>query len=302
MAAGWPFLLPASLSTLNLRRKPENSGFTRTIPFTRMSNLAPDDAGPSPESLAIPASGVPRPSPESESFSGVGQTQTTPESESFSDAGQTRAVLHTAVIETQYLPPLETFARLLDFPRVRFEAHEHWVKRSYRNRSHVAGPSGLLVMSIPLVRRGGDRRLSGQVQIAYAQPWLREHWNTLVAGYRRSPFFEYYEDRFEPLFNAHYHRLIDRNTALFQFFADALGWSVDIGQTEYWDARVPMGCVDFRNAVLPSGGRPDPFYRAPDYGQVFAARHGFLPGMSMADLLFNEGPASREILRRAMGH
>lgn len=212
------------------------------------------------------------------------------------------AVLHTAVMETQYLPPLETFARLLTYPRVRFEACEHWVKRSYRNRAHVAGPNGMLVMSIPLVRAGGDRRLSGQVRIAYAEPWLREHWNTLVAGYRRSPFFEYYEDRFEPLFNAHYDRLIDRNTALFGFFAEALGWSVDLGQTEYYDTRVPMGCVDFRNAVLPGGGRPDPFYRQPEYEQVFGSRHGFLPGLSIADLLFNEGPAARDRLREAMGY
>ncbi|MBI1193434.1 MAG: hypothetical protein GC205_09685 [Bacteroidetes bacterium] len=230
------------------------------------------------------------------------QVPEAPLSNTTTEDSPTRAVLHTAVIETQYLPPLETFARLLAYPRVRFEAHEHWVKRSYRNRTHVAGPSGLLVMSIPLVRRGGDRRLSGQVRISYAQPWLREHWNTLVAGYRRSPFFEYYEDRFEPLFNAEYERLIDRNTALFQFFAEALEWSVDLGQTEYWDARVPMGCVDFRNAVMPAGGRPDPFYRAPEYGQVFGARHSFLPGLSIADLLFNEGPASREVLLKAIGY
>ncbi len=210
------------------------------------------------------------------------------------------AILHTAVLETQYLPPIETFARLMGFKRVRFEAWEHWVKRSYRNRAHIAGTHGRLVLSIPLSRRGGERRLSGQVKISYAEPWLREHWHSLEAAYRRSPFFEYYEDRFEPLFNVEYETLMERNTALFAFFAEALGLKLDIGQTEYWDERVPMGCVDFRNAVLPAAGRPDPFYKAPVYQQVFGERHGFLPGLSIADLLFNKGPKSAQILRDSM--
>ena len=211
------------------------------------------------------------------------------------------AVFHTALIDLQYMPPVETFARLFSYKRIRFEACEHWVKRSYRNRAHVAGPHGQLVLSIPLVRRGGERRKSGEVKIAYAEPWLHEHWNTLAAGYRRSPFFEYYEDRFEPIFNTELEKLQDRNIALFRFFADALGMTPDISFTEYYDAGVPIGQVDLRNAILPAGGRPDPFYTHPEYGQVFGSKHGFLPNLSIADLLFNEGPRSRELLLNAMG-
>lgn len=33
------------------------------------------------------------------------------------------------------------------------------------------------------------------------------------------------------------------------------------------------------------------------YYQVFAQRHGFIPNLSVMDLLFNEGPASIDYLR-----
>lgn len=214
------------------------------------------------------------------------------------------ARLHTAVIECQYLPPIETFARLLPFERIRFEAHEHWVKRSYRNRAEVAGPHGKIRMSIPLDRfkllSSGERRSMQEIRIAYAEPWLREHWQTLEAGYRRSPYFEYYEDRLEPIFNARYETLLERNMALFRFLAEALELDWDIGLTDAWHREVSMGQVDLRDAIRPTKNRPDPFYTAPVYPQVFEERHGFLPGLSIVDLLFNEGPKTRGILEAAV--
>jgi hypothetical protein len=209
-------------------------------------------------------------------------------------------VLHTAVIDSQYLPPIETFARLAPFSRVRFEAHEHWVKRSYRNRALVAGAHGEVLLSIPLKREGGERRIMQDIQIAYAEPWLREHWLTLEAGYRRSPYFEYFEDRLEPVFNAHYETLLERNMALFRFFTEALGFHFDIGLTPEWHRHVSMGQVDLRDAIRPQKGRPDPFYHAPVYEQTFGERHGFLPNLSIADLLFNEGPKAGDMLRDAL--
>lgn len=211
--------------------------------------------------------------------------------------------LHTAVIEAQYLPPIETFARLLPYRRVRFEAHEHWVKRSYRNRARVAGPHGEVLLSVPLRREGlhaGERRALHSVRIAHDEPWLREHWQTLEAGYRRSPYFEYYEDRLEPVFNTPHETLLERNVALFRFFAEALDLHWDLGLTDAWHREVSLGQVDLRDAVSPRRGRPDPFYRAPVYDQVFGERHGFLPGLSIADLLFNEGPRARETLYAAL--
>ena len=48
--------------------------------------------------------------------------------------------------------------------------------------------------------------------------------------------------------------------------------------------------VDYRDAIRPKHPLPDAEFEARPYYQVRAQRHGFLPNLSVLDLLFNEGP------------
>ena len=48
--------------------------------------------------------------------------------------------------------------------------------------------------------------------------------------------------------------------------------------------------VDYRDAIRPKHPLPDAEFEARPYYQVRAQRHGFLPNLSVIDLLFNEGP------------
>ena len=48
--------------------------------------------------------------------------------------------------------------------------------------------------------------------------------------------------------------------------------------------------VDYRDAIRPKHPLPDVEFEARPYYQVRAQRHGFLPNLSVLDLLFNEGP------------
>ena len=48
--------------------------------------------------------------------------------------------------------------------------------------------------------------------------------------------------------------------------------------------------ADFRDAIRPKHPLPDPDFEPRPYYQVRSARHGFLPNLSVLDLLFNEGP------------
>ena len=52
------------------------------------------------------------------------------------------------------------------------------------------------------------------------------------------------------------------------------------------------GCnfIDLRDAIRPKRPLPDSEFDPRPYYQVRAARHGFLPNLSVLDLLFNEGP------------
>ena len=48
--------------------------------------------------------------------------------------------------------------------------------------------------------------------------------------------------------------------------------------------------IDLRDAIRPKRPLPDSEFDPRPYYQVRAARHGFLPNLSVLDLLFNEGP------------
>ena len=47
--------------------------------------------------------------------------------------------------------------------------------------------------------------------------------------------------------------------------------------------------VDFRDAIRPKKPLPDAEFAPQRYYQVYGQKHGFLPNMSILDLLFNEG-------------
>ncbi len=55
---------------------------------------------------------------------------------------------------------------------------------------------------------------------------------------------------------------------------------------------VPEDIFDFRNRISPKekASFPDPDFDVLPYVQVFAEKHGFLPNLSILDLLFCTGP------------
>ena len=48
--------------------------------------------------------------------------------------------------------------------------------------------------------------------------------------------------------------------------------------------------TDFREAIRPKHPLPDPDFEPKPYYQVYQQKHGFLPNLSILDLLFNMGP------------
>jgi hypothetical protein len=66
-------------------------------------------------------------------------------------------------------------------------------------------------------------------------------------------------------------------------------------------AEVPAGAADLRNLVSPKVPvEHDAQFRVQPYYQVFKERTGFLPNLSIVDLLFNMGPESRMVLKQSL--
>ena len=136
----------------------------------------------------------------------------------------------------------------------------------------IATANGVQNLTVP-VEHGGSR-LIRDIRISNHGSWRRVHWNALQSAYSESPFFEYYADDLRPFFEQNYEFLYDYNYEIMQKMCELLDIHPHVEHTsEFSPSLIPH----------PSSFSPRPYY------QVFAHKHGFLPNLSILDLLFNMG-------------
>lgn len=175
------------------------------------------------------------------------------------------------------------------------EAQEHYSKGSCRNRCYIAGPQGAQLLSVPLAQGKNQQCPIREVQIDNSEAWQRQHWKSLRAAYGKSPFFIHYADSLQPLFQQRYRFLFDLNEALAQTLYRLLGLvELPYQYTEVYQHQLPDNCLDARE----HRGKP-PLLLDIHYAQVFEDRTGFLPDLSVLDLLFCTGPEAATLLRAA---
>src|SRR5690606_25928723 len=102
-----------------------------------------------------------------------------------------------------------------------------------------------------------------------------------------SAYFEYYEDDFFPFFHKKYEFLFDYNVAQLELILKILKIERTINFTEYYEKK-PVGCIDYREIIHPK--RESIYHKAKPYYQIFEDRQGFIPDLSIIDLIFNQGP------------
>lgn len=192
------------------------------------------------------------------------------------------------LIESQYCPPIETFHLLKSSGSVIWDVHKNYVKGSYRNRCHIVSSHGVLRLSIPL-KKGKHQRLPlHQVEISYDEDWQKQHWQSIVSNYNRSPYFEFYKDDFEQFFSNNYQYLVQLNQHLIDWFLQKLNLKIEqTDSSEYLD-ELPKEIIDCRDIIVPITN----WQEQKSYQQVFSDRQPFHGNMSIMDLLFNEGPQS----------
>ncbi|MGE7777345.1 WbqC family protein [Chitinophaga sp. NPDC101104] len=199
------------------------------------------------------------------------------------------------LIESQYFPPISFYKTLIECEKVRFERMEHYQKVSFRNRCYIAGPNGMILLSVPLVKGKNQRTVMKDVRISNLEPWQQLHWKTLTSAYRRSPWFEYFEPELEMLYEKEFEYLLDWNLACFEFANRALGFAPLVEMTDAFekDYNNDTTILDFRDKMVPGQVPENPV----EYTQVFGERTGFLPNLSILDLLFCEGKRGLELLK-----
>lgn len=172
---------------------------------------------------------------------------------------------------------------------------EHYQKVSFRNRCYIAGPNGMILLSVPLVKGKNQRTVMKDVRISNQEPWQSLHWKTLTSAYRRSPWFEYFEPELEELYEKPFEYLLDWNLACFDFANRALGIAPVVELTDRFekDYSADTTIIDMRDTLQPGQPVENPL----EYTQVFGERTGFLPNLSILDLLFCEGKRGLDLLK-----
>jgi len=241
------------------------------------------------------------------------------------------------IIDIQYFPSVNLYKNLYKFSNIVFDQYESYQKMGFRNRCQLTGAEGVIGLRVPLVGGRGQKTLVKDVRISDRQPWQAQHWKTIVSCYSRSPWFDHYRDELEGLYRRRFDYLLDWDLAGFDWSLRVLGLVIGVGLTERWERDYsPLEVEDWRGRLRPGGaggaeragahgmdwaeargmdqevagevdraearevgkgeaGRVDRIVR---YRQVFEERTGFIPNLSILDLLFCEGKNAKECLER----
>ena len=198
----------------------------------------------------------------------------------------------TITIHPTYFPNIAHFTGIVKAKNVVFEAADNYVKQTYRNRCYIYGANGKLALHIPVVFSQKNRKLYQDVKIFNGEKWQLQHWKSLESAYRTSPFFEFYQDELKPLFFEEATYLFEFNLKCFAVICECLQLDISSSKTDAFNKNTKNG-MDLRDLVNVKYETPKHFT---PYTQVFDKKHGFLPNLSILDLLFNEGPNSLNYL------
>lgn len=211
-------------------------------------------------------------------------------------------VINTCLLSTAYFPPIEYFIAIANSNATLIELEETYQKQSYRTRCHINSGNGLLVLTVPVLRDKGDHKIPiKEIKIDYSKPWVLQHKRAIEAAYMSSPFFEYYVDDIFPILDKKEPSLFNLNSSIISAIISLIGLKNNISFTDNYIKTQNEGILDLREQIHPK-------YRGASllqkmeiekpYYQVFTNKQGFIPNLSILDLLFNEGPNSISFLKR----
>ena len=172
------------------------------------------------------------------------------------------------------------------------ENAEHFEKQSYRNRASIHSPNGKLDLIVPVIKGSKNHTKVKDVQISYDFNWQRLHLLSLQTSYRSSAYFEFYEDDLIPFYERKWDFLFDYNEELLHLLLRFLKLNVVYNYTNDFQKEYSEAS-DFRRSIHPKRSVQT---HVNTYFQVFEERNGFLPNLSIVDLLFNQGPQSNKYL------
>jgi hypothetical protein len=200
--------------------------------------------------------------------------------------------MNNILLYPTYFPSISHYIAMIYAESVTLEVEDTFQKQTNRNRMYIYSPNGMQMLNIS-VKHDGTKCAFKDIKIDNQYKWQKNHFKSLEAAYKNSPFYEYFIDDLQPIFEKKHEFMLDLNFEIFERINDALGISIPFDKTtEYFHEVADK--TDFRYLV---NGKKDATQIEP-YTQVFDNKYGFINNLSILDLLFNEGRYAVDYLKQ----
>lgn len=169
------------------------------------------------------------------------------------------------------------------------------------HRMDIVDTHGLKSLTVPVSRPDnvvGPLRWS-DIAVSRHGQWWHVVSETLASAYGRTPFFEFYIDRLRPFFSSSTPDIYPDVATLCREADTAVRAILGLDNDINYASQSP-GCS--QSATSPAITRSDLHINPVAYYQVRHDKFGFLPHLSVLDLIFNMGPESPLILRKMIGN
>jgi hypothetical protein len=196
------------------------------------------------------------------------------------------------LLQPTYFPSISNFVTIAKAESITFEVDDNFQKQTNRNRMYIYSPNGIQLLNVPVKHSKEAHQKTRDIQIETAFDWQKQHFKSLDAAYRSSPFFEYFEDDIRPIFMKKHEFLLDLNFETIAIVSKCLGMPLDYKKTEEYFHETNEA-LDYR--TLANGKKDSQKFES--YTQVFDDKHGFINNLSVLDLLFNEGRYAKDYLK-----
>ena len=222
-----------------------------------------------------------------------------------------------SINQPAYLPWLGYFERIARSDLHIVLDHVQFEKNSYTNRNKVRTKDGWIWLTVPLMTKGrfGDLAINA-IEIVPGDPWARKHWATLKMTFAKAPFFRAYAPAYEALYARSWTGFMPMARAFLDQHLRDLGIGTPLrfssemgtggekselvlnlcraaGADSYLSGAMGRDYLDEQAFKAANISIQYQDYTHPTYSQC---QPGFEPYMGILDLLFNPGPASRDIL------
>ena len=190
------------------------------------------------------------------------------------------------LLHPTYFPSIAQCVAMVQAEKVSFEVFDNYQKQTYRNRMTIYGAQGRLPLTVPVIYSQKNRQAYQEILIANDEPWQGLHWKSIQSAYSSSPFFEFYEHDLLHLYREEATQLMAFNFKCLEAILECLQLELNYDLTTSFELH-PKDKSDYRYLVNHRKETSQPLQA---YVQVFDDKKGFIPNLSILDLIFNEGP------------